>query len=49
MEAGVDPVGSCVVLRIEGVAVEYVVFVCAEVAGVKMECVDGSCVMSSVC
>ena len=41
--------GSCVVLRVEGVAVGYVVCVCAEVAGVKMECVDGSCVTFWVC
>ena len=48
-EGGVDPVGSCVVLRVEWVAVGYVVCVCAEVAGVKMECVDGSCVTFWVC
>ena len=41
--------GSCVVLRIRGVVVGYVVCVGAEVAGVKMECMDGSSVTSSVC
>ena len=48
-ERGVDPVGSCMVLRVKGVAVGYVVCVGAEVAGVRMECMDGSFVRSSVC
>ena len=41
--------GSCVVLRLSEVVVGYVVYVGAEVAGVKIDCIGGSSVTCSVC
>ena len=49
MEEGVDPVGSCVVLRLDVVVVGYVVYVGADVAGVKRDCIGGRFVTWLVC
>ncbi len=49
MEEGVDSMGSCVVLRLDVVVGGYVVYVGADVAGVKRDCMGGRFVTWSVC
>ena len=41
--------GFCVVLKLGGVVVGYVVYVGADVAGVKIDIIGGSSVTCSVC
>ena len=49
MEEGVDSVGSWVVLRLDVVVGGYVVYVGADVAGMKRDCMGGRFVTWSVC